>query len=380
MEKILLKYKVDRKAASHLKVLDERDDGAHYEWSKYEIDPFVTDMKEVLLNYFQPIASQRSCSLYQATKASPRRLFLIGALFVACFTTLPSFVNGEYWTLFVTPQLAWLFIANYWHDCLHFSLTSDWRVNAWLPYLLPLLSSPWLWYHQHVLGHHAYTNISYKDPDLAHAPQLLREHKSVSWKPLHLSQGTVYRITLVWSIAVSIGLNILNDIRTNLKLSYNNVVPYARLSKPRFIAHIVGRICYLYIAFIWPFLYFSWSKALVWAIIPNIGFSISFMINSQINHLTLECSDACDTNFLKHQVLTARNFGMTSWFCGIYSGHLNYQIEHHLFPFVNHCHLPYLAPMVEKVCDKHNVPYRKAKGYFDAIQMHFDHTKEMSKR
>lgn len=70
--------------------------------------------------------------------------------------TLPAFLRGDWWTLIVTPQLAWVIISNYWHDGLHFSLSTDWRINATLPYLFPWLSSPWMWYHQHVIGHHAY--------------------------------------------------------------------------------------------------------------------------------------------------------------------------------------------------------------------------------
>ena len=39
------------------------------------------------------------------------------------------------------------------------------------------------------------------------------------------------------------------------------------------------------------------------------------------------------------------------------SNGLNYQIEHHLFPGVNHEHLPRLAPMVKKTCEEYGVPY-----------------------
>lgn len=104
-------------------------------------------------------------------------------------------------------------------------------------------------------------------------------------------------------------------------------------------------LSYVYIAFVWPGLTFSFQKAVVWITVPNILFSFCFMLNSQINHLTLECSNASDTNFLKHQVITAQNFGCDSLFCIIFSGGLNYQIEHHLFPFLNHCHLPALGEL-----------------------------------
>lgn len=381
MEKILSKYKVDAALAKHLQTMDPNEDGGHYDWKNFDNDAFVCDMKQLLYNYFQPIAKEKNCSIYQATKASPEKWAIICILAIAFVSTLPPYISGQYWTLFVTPQLAWILISNYWHDSLHFSLSSNWRVNAFLPYALPLLSSPWIWYHQHVLGHHAYTNIGFKDPDLAHAPQLLREHTSISWKEPHRTQGRLSRITFVWSIGVSLGLNILSDLRTNLKLSYNNVVPYAKLTKPRLTAHILGRCCYIFVMFIWPFFAFSLkAKAFIWAIFPSVSFSLCFMLNSQINHLTEECANAAHSNFLKHQVVTAQNFGCSSLFCSLYSGCLNFQIEHHLFPFVNHCHLPHLAPYVKEICKKHEVPYNEAAGYADAFQKHFDHTKKMSKK
>lgn len=380
MDKILSKYKVDSNIAKNLEPFDIRDDGAHYEWKNYENDAFVRDMRKVLIDYFEPIAKKRNCSIYEATKATPQRWLMILTLILSFAVTIPSYIHGELWTLLVTPQLAWVVIANYWHDGLHFSLSSDWRINAFLPYLMPFLSSPWLWYHQHVIGHHAYTNIGFKDPDLAHAPQLLREHKSISWKPLHESQGTYLRILTVWSIGASLGLNFLSDLRANVKLSYNNVVPFAKLTRGRMFSHLLGRCLYVFLVFIWPFQNFSTLKALAWVIGSNVSFSLAFMLNSQINHLSEGCADAFDTNFLKHQVITAQNFGVSSWFCGFYSGHLNLQIEHHLFPFVNHCHLPHLAPIVERVCRKHNVVYNKSTGYIDAFQKHFNHTLELSKK
>ena len=388
MDTILKKYLVRNEkevigdkddSRSELTLLNESDDGAHYKWEAYHNEPFVMDLKQLLLDYFRPIAKEKNCTLYEAAKATPEQWALITCLFLAFIATIPFYIHGHYWALMITPQLAWIVIANYWHDCLHFSLSSDWRINAWLPYVTPFLSSPWIWYHQHVIGHHAYTNIGHKDPDLAHTPQLLREHSSIKWKQLHESQG-FQRIIIVWSFAAGFGLNLWIGIKTNLKSSFNNVVPYVKLNRARLIAHVLGRFIYFFLTVVWPYLSFSFGEATIWVIVSNSPFSLSFMVNSQINHLTGDCANGFDENFLKHQVLTAQNFGCGSYFCVIFSGHLNYQIEHHLFPFVNHCHLPKLAPRVEEICKKHGVKYHKAKGYVDAFCKHLEHTKDMVKR
>jgi len=210
----------------------------------------------MVIEHFTPEAERRGISVRQATKATPARWAMIVGLMGAFFATLPAYAGGAWWALVATPVLAWVVIANYWHDGLHFSLSCDWRVNATLPYLFPWLSSPWLWYghasssaavvlfrcllhrppsatthgatqraypvcvrnntrrpslaryHQHVIGHHCYTNVAHKDPDLAHAPQLMREHESIKWRPTHATQESWSRVLLVWSVAVGAGLQV----------------------------------------------------------------------------------------------------------------------------------------------------------------------------
>ena len=354
-------------------------DGGNFNWRDFENDKFVLDVKKILVEYLSPIAERNNCSLFEAAKATPRKWIQISVLAFSLVAILPHFTAGKLWSILVTPHLAWILVANYWHDSLHFSLSKDWRVNAVLPYFFPLLSSPLMWYNQHVIGHHVYTNVARKDPDLAHAPQLMREHSSIRWRKSHSTQHFVSHVTFVWGIAVGLGLNILNDLRANMKLSYNNVVPLSKLSRERMIIHLLGRVAYVYFVFIWPFVYLPLWKALIFATVPITLFSLLFMLNSQVNHLTEECINASDENFLKHQVVTSQNFGRESSFCFLFSGGLNFQIEHHLYPFVNHCHLPSLAPKVRKLCAKHNVPYKEVSGYGEALARHFTHSRKMSK-
>ena len=360
--------------------MDPRDDGNSYIWEGIDNDQFVSDLKALVNHYFSDIAKKRGITLSEAAKATPARWCLVFSLMTCFFASLPLYIRGNWVFLFVTPILSWVTAVNYWHDGLHFSLSTDWRVNAWLPYLFPYYSSPWMWYHEHVIGHHAYPNISHKDPDLAHAPQLMREHESIKWRPTHVGQSRSHRVLFVWSVALGIGLSLLNDVRANLKLSYNNVVPYSSLSKPRIIAHILGRIWYIFLMFIWPYYTFPLWKAIIWATVPGTIISLCFMINTQINHLTNICAHASDSNFFKHQVVTAQNFGNDSLFCYYFSGGLNYQIEHHLFPNINHSHLPALAPGVRRICERHGVPYHHAAGYGEAIARHYAHTVNMEKR
>jgi len=377
---ILSKYKANESTYG-CQLMDERDDGLVYEWDGIENDEFVSDLKALTSEYFGTIAKEKGLSnITEATKATPARWALVMTLMISFFGTLPLYIHGNWFFIVLTPVLAWLTIANYWHDATHFALSSDWRVNAFMPYLLPLLSSPSVWYHQHTIGHHAYTNIGHKDPDLAHAPQLMREHKSIRWRSTHSNQAHFLRILLVWSIASGIGLNILSDMRSVVKLTYNNAVPCMQRSRLNLAAHLFGRLFYICVAYVWPFFVFPMWKALIWSFVPNAIFSMCFMLNSQINHMVGPCIDASSKNFYKHQIVTAQNFGNDSRLCYYFSGGLNYQIEHHLFPTINHCHLPALAPGVKRICQKHGVPYNVVSGYKEALVAHLAHTAEMAVR
>jgi delta11-fatty-acid desaturase len=377
--KILSKYEIPKSQEKErgCALIDIRDDG-YYNWEGIENDKFVAELKELVHDHFSNIAKQRGVTLNQAAKATPARWALIILLMASFFGTLPWYISGNWAFLFVTPLLAWVTAVNYWHDGLHFSLSSDWRINAWLPYLFPYYSSPWMWYHEHVIGHHAYPNVSHKDPDLAHAPQLMREHESIKWKPTHVGQAQLHRILFVWSVGLGIGLSLLNDAKANLKSSYNNVVPYETLSTPRMVVHVLGRIGYVFILHIWPYFYFPLWKAVIWATVPGVMLSVCFMVNTQINHLSEQCAHASSSEFFKHQIITAQNFGNDSLFCYYFSGGLNYQIEHHIFPMINHCHLPALSPGVRRICKKYGVPYNHVSGYGEALAEHFAHTESMA--
>lgn len=54
------------------------------------------------------------------------------------------------------------------------------------------------------------------------------------------------------------------------------------------------------------------------------------------------------------------------------------QIEHHLFPSVNHCHLHKLQPVVRELCKKHGVPYNVSPSLFEAVKAYIRHLEDYS--
>ena len=60
--------------------------------------------------------------------------------------------------------------------------------------------------------------------------------------------------------------------------------------------------------------------------------------------------------------------------------HTPLQIEHHMFPCINHCHLPALQVKVMALCEKHGVKYDHVSGYKEAFARHVEHTTAMGIR
>ena len=55
------------------------------------------------------------------------------------------------------------------------------------------------------------------------------------------------------------------------------------------------------------------------------------------------------------QVMTSANWG--GQIGNFFTGGLNLQIEHHLFPAISFVHYPAIAKIVKDECEKRNIPY-----------------------
>ena len=75
--------------------------------------------------------------------------------------------------------------------------------------------------------------------------------------------------------------------------------------------------------------------------------------------------DAKSENFLYKTIATTSSCG--GEITGLVQGGINYHIEHHLFPRVNHMHFPKLRPIVREFCAEKGVPY----NYFPSVWGNF---------
>jgi len=131
---------------------------------------------------------------------------------------------------------------------------------------------------------------------------------------------------------------------------------------------------------------YSTKQAMIMGFSFTFIYSFLFMLTTQINHLCEELSIHRESD-LKispswsiHQVNTAQNFSHDSLFWWVLAGGLNYQIEHHLFPGVNHEHLPNLKPIVQALCKKYSIKYTYENTYYEVFQKYISALLDLSSK
>ena len=393
MNALLDKYRMSREKARGLVTSDEilwqKNDAANatmtpanlaepFSWEETRHSAFRKELYDAVRAYFKPIAKERGISLRAAAKATPARWLQLACLSLLWCMVLARFVRGDLWTLLGLPTITWILGVNVFHDGTHSALSEKPWINALGAYLFPYFSSPLVWYHEHIIGHHTYPNIPFRDPDLLHGTQVHRDHPIFPWHAIYAAQAKPWRILFRFMVAMPVGLALDSDVELFVTGSYNHSVPLmANLTRRRILAHFLGRVgtyVMVYGVPLWWFSDKSLPVRLLFSVIPASVMSVMFMVNTQVNHLTPGTVTAHSSDWYKHQVLTAQNFGIDNTWCFWFSGGLNHQIEHHLFPTVNHCHWPHLQPIVRDICKKHDVPYKCHAGYIAALREYVRHT------
>lgn len=235
-----------------------------------------------------------------------------------------------------------------------------------------------MWYHQHLIGHHVYTNIPGRDPDLYHTPAFVRLSPDVRWRPAHGKQ--MGRLPLLWLCAVPT-LLIIKPLQVLSAGVYNKSVVLMALPAWRVAAHLLSRVGVFASLFVWPwFAFASRAQAAVFAFVPISVFSLLFMACSQVNHHGAEMSAGgagaaagAPGNWFRHQAATSHTIAPASAFAFWISGGLNLQAEHHLLPTVNHWHLRKLQPAIEAAARRHGVHYARSDSIAEAFRKLFEH-------
>uniref|UniRef100_A0A8C3QYF0 Cytochrome b5 heme-binding domain-containing protein n=1 Tax=Cyanoderma ruficeps TaxID=181631 RepID=A0A8C3QYF0_9PASS len=244
--------------------------------------------------------------------------------------SLVPFVFSFLSDVFVSQiQMGW-----FQHDLGHCSVFRKPRWNRLLQIVMinVLKGMPASWWNHLHNQHHAKPNCFRKDPDL-------------NMHPLLFSLGK--------TLSVEVWKRRLNDRKLEL-LAPLALVPFFQLSIFYFAikrkkwlvstASLSGKLqkCYCIHLHLLLVRYLE-STWFIWV--------------SQMNHIPMDIDYDKNEDWVSTQLHATCNVNQ-SVFNDWFTGHLNFQIEHHLFPTMPRHNYWKVAPLVKSLCDKHGIEYK----------------------
>ncbi len=270
------------------------------------------------------------------------------------------------------------------HDAIHNSYSNNNWINRVLGYSLNLVGgSDFTWKVQHNHFHHTYTNVYGLDEDI-HDKPILRLAPTGKWSPIHRYQH-IYAIFLYGLATVSWIIN--KDFR-QLR-NYNRTGLTAELGHSpswEMFKLVTNKILYYIFTILVPMfvLGYVWWQILVGLLLTHFIAGLTMTVIFQLAHVVEETeypvADAngnIDNAWAIHQMETTADFARSNWFLSWWAGGLNFQVEHHLFPYICHVHYPKIAPIVKQTAQEFGVPYHDFDSTWVAIKSHFGRLKEL---
>ncbi|XP_034501461.1 fatty acid desaturase 3 isoform X4 [Ailuropoda melanoleuca] len=205
------------------------------------------------------------------------------------------------------------------------------------------------------LKHHAKPNIFHKDPDVTVAPVFLLGESSVEYgrkkrRYLPYNHQHLYFFLIGPPLLTLVNFEVENLAYMLVCMQWTDLL-WAASFYSRFL------LCYT------PF--YGLPGALLLFVAVRVLESHWFVWITQMNHIPKEIGHEKHRDWASSQLSATCNVE-PSLFIDWFSGHLNFQIEHHLFPTMPRHNYRKVAPLVQALCAKHGLSY-EVKPFLTAL-------------
>jgi fatty acid desaturase (delta-4 desaturase) len=266
-----------------------------------------------------------------------------------CLESYIHYTKSYVW--YLTMPLGFFFALiglNIQHDANHGAISRNPRVNRILGVTQNWIGGSALgWIHQHVVQHHTETNDVNHDPDLM-GSDFLRLNPLKPMLKHQLGQH-IYAFLLIALFGIDIIYETLaNTIKGFHKTAFSSMVKSNRVFEAS--TSLLFLIRWVAVPLVQVPHYSTMLNVLPMFVVAGYYLAFFFIISHNFVgvHMFDKSSQNSTDSFLWKQVASSSNVG-GSVLCFM-NGGLNYQIEHHLFPRIQHTHYPLSAPVVREFC------------------------------
>ena len=273
---------------------------------------------------------------------------------------------------------------NVMHDGNHGSYSNKKWLNKFMGGTIYVLAgNVYNWQVQHNVLHHTYTNIHGHDEDLD-AGRIIRFSKHAKWSRFHKFQH-YYSIFLYGLLTFNWAIT--TDFRQSRKY-LSRKLAYGKLPSPfkQWSTIAITKAIYLGIWIFVPVFIgdIVWWKVLIGFFVMHYTAGLILSVVFQLAHVVKEAEMPLpdETGNMKntwaiHQLFTTVNFSTNNKIVNWFTGGLNHQVEHHIFPNISHIHYSKISKIVRETTKEFNLPYYEYKTTRAAIIAHFQFLKEM---
>ncbi len=275
---------------------------------------------------------------------------------------------------------------NVMHDGNHGAYSNKNWINKFMGGTIYVLAgNVYNWQVQHNVLHHTYTNIHGHDEDLD-AGRIIRFTPDAKWYSFHKFQH-YYSIFLYGLLTFNWAIT--TDFK-QMKAYLKRKLSYGQPKSPKILwtTLVITKVIYFSIWIVLPMILgVTWWKVLIGffvmhytaGLILSVVFQLAHVVDDATNPKPNE-SGEMENTWAIHQLFTTVNFAPKNWIVNWYTGGLNHQIEHHLYPNISHIHYSKIAEIVKQTAKECNLPYNEYRTMRSAVIAHFKHLKELGQK
>lgn len=301
-------------------------------------------------------------------------LFLVA---ISCYVTLLFFTPSVWLSLGICVIMGITLAGigfNVMHDGAHGSYSNKKWINELMAYSLNVMGgNSYLWKNKHNINHHSYTNIHGMDDDIDIEP----------WIRTHQNQPKYWyhRFQHVYWVVLYGATYLLWVFVQDFRKYFSGKIADTKLSKMTTKDHIVfwiSKLTYITLFIALPIIRIGLLETIVGYL--TIAFVCGFIISVvfQLAHLVENThfpipnpdSNKIENEWAAHQISTTANFSTKSKVVSWFTGGLNFQVEHHLFPRISHVHYPQINKIVKETCKQFNIQYNEYATVWSALRSH----------
>jgi fatty acid desaturase len=333
------------------------------------------------------------------TKATTMEIiYFVATILSIYFCTWAAFVQGSLIAAVLHGVGRAICIIQPTHATSHYAMFRSVWLNQWAYRISMALSgsSPAQWTTKHIINHHVETNLCPTDDDTMYPiKRILHEFPRLFFhKYQHIYIWLVYPYTtILWHFS-NLAKLAIGAARGQM---YEGIAKVSQETSGDWVETAMTLFFFTFFRLLLPFLCLPFTTAAAVFLLSEWTCSTWFALQFAVSHEVDECVeheksvlDTLKANEAKgvvnqgglvdwgaHQVRASHNYSADSLLSLHFSGGLNLQIEHHLFPSIHYTHYPALSKIVQQTCKEFNLPYTLSPSMMGAVTKHYQQLKKM---